>query len=104
MRNRGMKYKKCLPRKYSGGSAELAAAAMAENENKTIEKIAAEKAAILCFELWQDMIVSGNIPKAERYKKEFMTFYGEKAANSELYYMFLGFIGGTDFIKATEKK
>lgn len=57
------------------------------------------------FELWQDLLINGEIPNPTRYKTEFLDFYKGKIAGpgAPFYYMFAGFIGGLDFADQIDK-
>lgn len=63
------------------------------------------QAAIAGFELWQDLLINGEIPNPTRYKTEFLDFYKGKIAGpgAPFYYMFAGFIGGLDFADQIDK-
>lgn len=63
------------------------------------------QAAIMCFELWQDMIINRTAPDPRRYKAEVLDFYKGVLAGTHapFYFMFMGFIGGLDFANQTDK-
>ena len=63
------------------------------------------QAAIMCFELWQDMLLNGTAPDPKRYEAEVLDFYKDVLAgrHAPFYFMFMGFLGGMDFENMKEK-
>lgn len=63
------------------------------------------QAAIMCFELWQDMLINGTAPNPKRYEAEVLDFYKGILAGTHapFYFMFMGFLGGLDFADMAEK-
>ena len=55
--------------------------------------------AIMAFETWQEMILSGELPDTKRYEKEMLKAYGNAmpTAQAPYYILFMGFLGGMDF-------
>lgn len=64
-----------------------------------IDELTEGQAAVMSFDLWQDVILSGLLPDAKRFEKEFFEFYGDRVASPKapIYLMFCAFVGGMDF-------
>ena len=76
------------------------------NENELNDLTEAQQ-AIACFELWQDMIISGVIPDCKRFNSELKEFYKymDLGTHAPFNYLFMGFLGGLDFASvATQEK
>lgn len=101
--HRKNKYKGVLPKKSGGGIAEVAADGIESTCNMPIEDISEGTAAIMCFSLWQDMIIAQTTPSERRFEEDFLAFYGKEMENSALFYVFCGFLGGMDFARITSK-
>ena len=72
-----------------------------EAQGEPVEEEPTEaQAAIMLFELWQDGLIAGTMPDCKRYEADFMGFYKEICAgkHAPFYFMFMGFVGGMDFI------
>ena len=60
---------------------------------------------VAMFELWQDRAISGKLPDAKRFEKEFFEFYGDKVNGTKapFYLMFCAFVGALDLAEALRK-
>lgn len=94
-------YKGVLPKKMHGGTAEMIAETRERLHPADAEEPTEGHSAMMCFELWQDMIVSQAAPSERRFANDFLALYGKNAENSALFYMFCGFLGGMDFAQVT---
>lgn len=92
-------YKGCFPRICGGGTADAAADFIKMRYDVTDEGLQEGQAAMLCFNLWQDVEVMGRVESADRHIDAYKAFYGENMTN---YNYFRGFIGGLDFYRFTE--
>jgi hypothetical protein len=61
--------------------------------------------AILNFEFWQSLLISGEIADPKRYEKEVLEFYGDSLAGTHapFYFMFMGFLGALDLVALAEE-
>lgn len=76
-----------------------------ESAAEVLDNMTEAQAAIMCFELWQDMLINGTAPDPKRYESEVLDFYKGILAGTHapFYFMFMGFIGGLDFANQTDK-
>lgn len=60
---------------------------------------------VAMFELWQDGAISGKLPDAKRFEKEFFEYYGDTVASPQapFYLMFCAFVGALDLADALRK-
>ena len=96
-------YKGTLPKKLHGGTAEMITETKERLHHAETEEPTESNSAMMCFELWQDMIVAGTAPSERRFAKDFLALYGDNMENSALFYMFCGFLGGMDFAQTTNR-
>ena len=69
------------------------------NEVKTnYDNLSEGKAAVLAYDMWQEMLVNGEIPDCKRYHDEFFELYKDVVANEKapFYLMFCAFVGAMD--------
>lgn len=100
MKNRTQKATQDYQKKNWKGTEAAAGLQEAPEDN-----ITEAQAAIMCFEIWQEMIINGTAPDPRRYEAEVLDFYEGVLAgtNARFYFMFMGFIGGLDFANQTDK-
>lgn len=69
-------------------------------------KLTAQKALKL-FHLWEDLIISGELPNPKRFNQDFLKFYGGGEVKSEqapYTLMFNAFVGALDLMELAEIK
>lgn len=103
MKNRIEKAAQDYKTQYYGKHSNKGAAGLQEEAPE--DNLTEAQAAIMCFELWQDMIITGTAPDPKRYDAEVLDFYKGILAGTHapLYFIFMGFIGGLDFANQTDK-
>lgn len=69
-------------------------------------KLTAQKALKL-FHLWEELIISGELPDPKRFNQDFLKFYGGGEVKSEkapYALMFNAFVGALDLMELAEIK
>lgn len=69
-------------------------------------KLTAQEALKL-FQLWKDLILSGELPDPKRFNQDFLKFYGGGGVKSEqapYALMFNAFVGALDLMELAEIK
>lgn len=67
-------------------------------------KLTAQKALKL-FHLWEDLIISGELPNPKRFNQDFLKFYGGvKSEQAPYTLMFNAFVGALDLMELAEIK
>ena len=63
-------------------------------------KLTAQKALKL-FHLWEDLIISGELPDPKRFNQDFLKFYGGGVKSEKVSYtlMFNAFVGALDLME-----
>ena len=61
---------------------------------------------VLAFDLWQEMLVNGEIPDCKRYHDAFFEYYGDyvNGEKAPFYLMFCAFVGALDMIDEIERR
>lgn len=64
------------------------------------------QAMVLVFDMWQEMLINGQIPDCKRYHDDFFEFYGGnvKSDKAPFYLMFCAFVGAMDMNDLIEGK
>ena len=68
-------------------------------------KLTAQK-ALKFFHLWEDLIISGELPNPKRFNQDFLKFYGGGVKSEQAPYtlMFNAFVGALDLMELAEIK
>lgn len=68
-------------------------------------KLTAQEALKL-FQLWEDLILSGELPDPKRFNQDFLKFYGGrvKSEQAPCALMFNAFVGALDLMELAEIK
>ncbi len=68
-------------------------------------KLTAQEALKL-FHLWEDLIISGELPDPKRFNQDFLKFYGGGVKSGQAPYtlMFNAFVGALDLMELAEIK
>ncbi len=68
-------------------------------------KLTAQKALEL-FHLWEDLIISGELPNPKRFNQDFLKFYEGEVKSEQAPYtlMFNAFVGALDLMELAEIK